>query len=96
MIGTIDSHIKSCKFIISGKVQGVYYRVSVKNSALNSKYKGYVKNLPDKTVEACVSCLESELPSFIEILQAGSKSSNVTDIQQSECNEIFANPFEVR
>ncbi len=94
MISTIDSHIKSYKFIISGKVQGVYYRVSVKNNAFN--YKGYVKNLPDRTVEACVSCLESELPSFIKILQAGSKSSNVDDIKQFECDEIFTNPFEVR
>ena len=86
--------MKSYKFIISGKVQGVYYRVSIKNNAHN--YKGYVKNLPDGTVEACVSCVESELPKFIEILQNGSKASNVTDIKQFECDEIFTNAFEVR
>ena len=88
--------MKSYKFIVSGKVQGVYYRVSVKNNAFHSKYKGYVKNLPDGTVEACVSCLESELPKFIEILQTGSQSSNVTDIKQLQCDEIFTNAFEVR
>jgi len=88
--------MKNYKFIISGKVQGVYYRVSVKNNALNSKYKGYVKNLPDGTVEACVSCLDSELPDFIEILQAGSKSSNVTDIKQFDCDMIFTDSFDIR
>jgi len=88
--------MKSYKFIISGKVQGVYYRVSVKNNALNSKYKGYVKNLPDGTVEACVSCLDSELPGFIEILHAGSKSSNVTNIKQFDCDTIFTDSFDVR
>ena len=88
--------MKSYKFIISGKVQGVYYRVSVKNNALKSKYKGYVKNLPDGTVKACVSCLESELPEFIKILQTGSKSSNVTDIKQFDCDTIFTDSFTVR
>ena len=88
--------MKSYKFIVSGKVQGVYYRVSVKNNTLNSKYKGYVENLPDGTVKACVSCVESELPKFIEILRTGSQSSNVTDIKQFACDEIFTNAFEVR
>lgn len=88
--------MKSYKFIVSGKVQGVYYRVSVKNNALKSDYKGYIKNSPDGNVEACVNCLESELSAFVEILQKGSKSSNVTDITQFECEEIFTKEFEVR
>jgi acylphosphatase len=88
--------MKSYKFIVIGKVQGVYYRVSVQNNALNSNYKGYVKNLSDGAVEACVSCLEAELPSFIKILQTGSKFSNVADIQQFECDKRFTNLFEVR
>jgi len=88
--------MKSYRFIVSGKVQGVYYRVSVKKNALNSNYNGYIKNLPDSTVEACVTCLESELPRFIEILRTGSQYSNVTNIQQLECDEIFTKSFEVR
>ena len=88
--------MKSYKFIISGKEQGVYYRVSVKNNALKSNYKGYVKNLTDGTVEAGVTCKESHIHDFIEILKQGSKSSNVTNIEQSEHNEVFNNTFEVR
>ena len=88
--------MKNYKFIISGKVQGVYYRVSIKNSALKSNYKGYVKNLPDGNVEACVTCEESQLNNFIEILKQGSQYSNVTNIEQSKHNEVFNNKFEVR
>ena len=88
--------MKNYKFIISGKVQGVYYRVSVKNNALKSNYKGYVKNLSDGNVEAGVTCEESQLNDFIAILKQGSQYSNVTDIVQSEHNEVFNNTFEVR
>ena len=88
--------MKNYKFIISGKVQGVYYRVSIKNNAIKSNYKGYVKNLPDGNVEASLTCEESKLSDFIEILKQGSQYSNVTDIKQSEHNEVFNNTFEVR
>jgi acylphosphatase len=88
--------MKSYKFIISGKVQGVSYRVSIQKNALRSNYKGYVKNLPDKTVEACVSCAESDLPHFIKILKNGSPYSNVIHIEQSQCHTTFTKTFEIR
>lgn len=88
--------MKSCKFIISGKVQGVYYRVNVKKNALKLNYKGYVKNLSNGTVEAGVTCEESQLDAFIEILKKGSQQSKVTNIAKSEHTTTFSNPFEVR
>jgi len=88
--------LKSYKFIISGKVQGVYYRVSVKKKAFNAKYNGYVKNLSNGTVEAGVTCTESTLNDFVKILREGSTKSNVTNIKKLDCDEIFTNKFEVR
>ena len=88
--------MKNYKFIITGKVQGVYYRVSIKNNALKSNYKGYVKNLPDGNVEACITCEESKLNDFIAILKQGSQYSSVSNIEQSEHNKVFSNTFEVR
>ena len=69
--------MKNYKFIIIGKVQGVYYRVNVKANASADGYKGYVKNLSDGNVEACVSCKESKLEGFIKILKTGSPNSVV-------------------
>jgi len=88
--------MKNYKFIISGKVQGVYYRVTVKKNALKLHYKGYVKNLANGNVEACVTCQESQLKDFIDILQKGSPSSEVTNIVQSECDEYFTQAFTIR
>ena len=88
--------MKNYKFIISGKVQGVYYRANIRTNAFNSKFNGYVRNLSDGTVEAAVSCEDSRLEQFIEILKKGSPASRVDTIKQLESNDIYTNDFEVR
>jgi len=88
--------MKNYRFKIIGKVQGVYYRVSVQTNAQNSGYSGYVKNMPDGSVQAGVSCEESELEYFIGLLKQGSTYSSVTDIEKEECSELFSGAFEVR
>ena len=88
--------MKSYIFKISGKVQGVYYRANVKNNANIFGYSGYVRNMPDGTVEAGVTCEEAQLNGFVGILKKGSKQSNVTSIKQIESKEVFNKEFEIR
>jgi len=88
--------MKNYKFIINGKVQGVYYRVSVQKNALCYGYSGYVKNLLNGSVEAGVTCKESQYDDFIKILKQGSTFSNVASIESKECDEKFSEDFEVR
>ena len=45
------------RLIISGKVQGVWYRVSAKQQADQLGLTGYVRNLPGGAVEAFVQGL---------------------------------------
>ncbi len=40
------------KVTISGKVQGVYYRLETQKAAQTAKVTGYVKNLANGSVEA--------------------------------------------
>ncbi|MEA2111589.1 MAG: acylphosphatase [Campylobacterota bacterium] len=88
--------MKSYKFIVSGTVQGVYYRKNVHQHAQQLNFSGYVKNLPDGTVEAAVSCDESHVNDFISMLRQGSRHSVVTDIKQSQTSELFDGPFKIR
>ena len=86
----------SYKFLVSGRVQGVYYRANVAKNAQLAKLSGYVKNLADGRVEACVTCQEEELETFRSILKKGSPKSEVTSIEEALCDEHFSGPFEVR
>ncbi len=88
--------MKSYKFIVSGKVQGVYYRKTIKENATKHKFNGYVMNLSNRTVEAVVTCENKKVEEFIAILKKGSSYSNVTNIVQSTVNEIYTKGFRVK
>lgn len=88
--------MKSYRFIISGEVQGVWYRRNVQRNARNGGFSGYVRNLPDGRVEAVVTCDETKLSEFIALLREGSPMSSVTAIEQTESDVHFDGGFEVR
>jgi len=88
--------MKSYKFIITGIVQGVYYRKNVQANAIKEHFSGYVKNLPNGKVEAVITCDVTKLDIFLDILHKGSPSSSVENIEQTICGEIFYGKFEIR
>jgi len=86
------------RFIIFGRVQGVYYRKSVSQNMMKKQYKGYIQNLPDGTVEVVAEVFDDKLDTFIQILKEGSPLSNVDDIQYTIINDAQFNTdgFEIR
>jgi acylphosphatase len=88
--------MKSYRFLISGRVQGVWYRATVQQNAQRLGFSGYVENLPDGRVEAGVTCQDERLPDFIELLQKGSEHSRVEHIAQYELAERFDSGFVIR
>jgi len=82
--------------IISGKVQGVFYRSSVQELAYDAGFNGYVKNLPDGNVEACVTVNDKKkLAHFLEILKQGSPYSRVDNIDTHSINTTFNDSFTI-
>ncbi len=88
--------MKSYKFIIIGRVQGVYYRANVQKNASEADFNGYIKNLKDGSVEACVTCSDARLDVFMNILKKGSPSSRVDEIHRHVCNEVFEDGFIIK
>lgn len=84
--------MKTYRFIVTGTVQGVWYRKSVWHNAIKASIKGYVKNLEDGNVEAVATLNPQELRSFLAILEEGSKNSTVKHISQEILEEAL--PFE--
>ena len=86
------------KFIIYGKVQGVFYRKFVSQSLMKKQFKGYMQNLNDDTVEVVAEIFDDEFDTFMYILKEGSPLSRVEDIQYEIIDDaVFTTDgFEIR
>ena len=77
--------------IVSGKVQGVFFRQALKVIAKKNNVFGWVRNLPDKRVEAILEGHSKSVNSVLEWARIGPANSHVDDIEVS--NEEFKNEF---
>jgi len=66
--------------VITGHVQGVAYRAYVQESATELELVGYVKNLPDGSVEVVAQGFPDILKSFVEYLHEGSLMAKVESV----------------
>ena len=64
-----------------GRVQGVAFRFFTLRAACALRLSGWVKNLPDGTVEAFAQGEENVLGRFESELMKGPASANVTDLK---------------
>ena len=88
--------MQNYRFLITGKVQGVWYRKHVAEKAMKQGFFGYVRNLEDGRVEAGAALEDDDFAFFIAILEEGSPASRVDNIEQFESNEEFSKSFEIR
>ena len=86
------------RFIIFGKVQGVFYRKSVSQALMKKQYKGYIRNLSDGTVEVVAEVFDDDFDTFMKILKEGSLLSRVDDIKYEIIDdaEFKRDGFEIR
>jgi len=68
------------RLIISGKVQGVFFRASTKDQAVILDVKGWVKNTADGKVEILASGSDSSVNKFIEWCRQGPPQAKVTKV----------------
>ena len=64
--------------VVQGVVQGVGYRFFVLNQARLFDIKGYVRNLPDGSVEVVAEGEKGMVKDFVDRLRIGPLSAHVT------------------
>ncbi|MBO9658413.1 MAG: acylphosphatase, partial [Chitinophagaceae bacterium] len=57
--------LQTVSILITGKVQGVFYRKSARDQALAAGLVGHVRNLPDGSVQAIATGEPEQLNSFV-------------------------------
>ena len=75
------------KFIVSGRVQGVFFRASARDEALRLKLCGYAKNLADGTVELLACGDEAALDALERWLRRGPPAARVERVQRETAHE---------
>jgi acylphosphatase len=81
--------------LVSGRVQGVYYRGSARERARAAGITGHAVNLPDGRVEVLAWGQERAVADFIEWLWVGPGAARVSDVQVEDvAAEAAARPGE--
>ena len=75
--------------LIHGRVQGVYYRHSMRQHALKLGIAGWVRNRFDGTVEAMVHGESGAVAAIIDWTWQGPNLAKVTDVQVEEAQGEF-------
>ena len=81
--------------IVSGRVQGVFYRAEARDKAVNISVSGWVRNLPGGGVEAVFEGGKDKVEQMIEWCKKGPSGARVDGVSVSWEPEGFEG-FEVR
>jgi len=69
---------------VSGKVQGVYFRASSQQMAIEYSLSGYAHNLADGDVEVLVCGEQENVDKMLDWLSHGPDSAEVSEIQTKQ------------
>ena len=85
------------RLLVSGRVQGVYFRVFTRKKALQLGVNGYTRNLADGQVEIVAEAEDAILETFVQWCHKGPITARVDQVIVSplEVDKVFSN-FEIR
>ena len=89
--------MKRVHIIVHGSVQGVFFRSNTRDIASSLGLKGYVRNMPDGTVEVVAEGNEDKTKELVEFCKKGPEAAEVTktDVEFEKASNEFKS-FEVR
>jgi acylphosphatase len=77
---SVDMNDIAIKARITGKVQGVYYRASVRNEAAKLGLVGWVRNEADGSVLAYVVGADQSVSKLIDFMWQGPRAASVLNV----------------
>jgi acylphosphatase len=72
---------KGMHYLISGQVQGVFYRASTQSKAIELGITGWVCNLPNGNVEVMAFGMDNQLNALSEWLWQGPPAATVAAVE---------------
>ena len=74
--------MSAARFVVSGKVQGVFFRASARDRANALGLRGFAKNLPDGRVEVLAAGSDAAIDELAAWLREGPPMARVDDLER--------------
>lgn len=88
--------MKQVHLWISGNVQGVGFRASMRRRARNNDVTGWVKNLEDGKVEAVLEGEKEDVAKVMDWARKGPSIATVEDVKLEEEEPEYLETFEIK
>ena len=88
--------MKHYNILLSGRVQGIGFRDSVKHQARYLGIKGFVKNQPEGSVYIEAEGNTTSMTEFVKWCKTGHPVARIDEFILSEGNVVFYQTFEAR
>ncbi len=83
--------MKRVHVIVTGMVQGVFFRAKTRNEAIRNSVRGWVRNLPDGRVEAVFEGKPEDVDRVVEWCRIGPSHASVAQVAAVE--ETYSGAF---
>jgi acylphosphatase len=76
------------RFLVTGRVQGVFFRQSTRLEANRLRLKGLARNLPDGSVEVVAQGSAAAVEALHQWLRRGPAQARVEDVREIDATEL--------
>jgi acylphosphatase len=76
-----DKESISVRLLVTGKVQGVYFRFNMQQVAMKNSVVGWVRNLPDGNVEALLEGNKEDVNQVVRWSKIGPENARVDKVK---------------
>ena len=88
--------MRSVRLIITGRVQGVGYRIWAERAAASLRIRGWVRNRADGSVELQATGDDQAIATLIDACGTGPRAAAVTDVAVAESEDDGSQGFGAR
>ena len=85
--------IEATDIIVTGRVQGVFYRAGMRQQAERLEVSGWVRNEPDGTVTAHLEGAPAAVSELLDWCASGTPAAQVDDISRQPAEVTGAHGF---
>jgi acylphosphatase len=84
------------RLVIRGRVQGVFFRDTLRRVAEQNGVAGWARNTPEGTVEAVLEGDEERIARVVEFAQRGPEGASVEDVDEQQEQPEGLTGFRIR